>query len=71
MPAWPFDRRLDYRSFSYEFDLQRAMDAPERVVDFLLHAPPEEVPAQPCCTRIDVHTSHAHEASRVHMITST
>ena len=23
MPAWPYDRTLDYRRFTYEFDLQQ------------------------------------------------
>ena len=46
MPAWPFDTRLDYRTFSFEFDLQRAMAAPEAVVDFLLAVPPAEEAAK-------------------------
>ena len=46
MPAWPFARRLDYRSFSYEFGWRRAIDDPQGIVRELLAVPAEEIAAK-------------------------
>ena len=46
MPAWPFDRRLAYRSFSYEFDWSSASKEPRRVVEYLLSRPAAEIDAK-------------------------
>lgn len=46
MPAWPFDRRLDYRRFSYEFDVHAATRDPESIVRALMRAPASEVAAK-------------------------
>ena len=40
------DRWLDYRSFSYEFDLEQGMASPRLVVERLLRLPPEEIAAK-------------------------
>ena len=44
MPALPFDRRLDYSTFTYEFDWRDASADPEALVDWLLARPRAEVP---------------------------
>ena len=46
MPEWPFARRLDYRRFSFEFDLSAAADDPLAIVRFLLARPAAEVAAK-------------------------
>ena len=46
MPSWPFARRLDYRSFSYEFDWRKAIRDPHGVVRALLAVPAEEIAAK-------------------------
>jgi hypothetical protein len=46
MPAWPFSRRLDYRTFSLEFDWRAAAAEPRRVISTLLRLPAAEVEAK-------------------------
>ena len=46
MPSWPFDRRLNYSSFAYEFDYRAAILHPLSVVDFLLRVSPAELAAK-------------------------
>jgi len=46
MPAWPFDWRLDYRTFSYEFDWRLAIADPAAVVTYLMGRPVSEVAAK-------------------------
>ena len=46
MPAWPFAQRLDYRSFSYEFDWQEASARPLGVMERLLRVPAHEYAAK-------------------------
>ena len=46
LPSLPFERRLDYRSFSYEFDWRRASAQPLSVVEWLLRVPAHELVAK-------------------------
>ena len=46
MPALPFDRRLDYAAFSYEFHWHEAGANPEALVEWLLARPAAEVRAK-------------------------
>ena len=46
LPSLPFERRLDYRSFSYEFDWRRASAQPLSVVEWLLRVPAHDLAAK-------------------------
>ena len=46
MPALPFERRLDYAAFSYEFDLKKVLERPMLVMETLLRVPAAEVRAK-------------------------
>ena len=46
MPALPFERRLDYAAFSYEFDLKKVLERPTLVMETLLRVPAAEVRAK-------------------------
>ena len=37
MPALPFERRLDYAAFSYEFDLKKVLERPTLVMETTTH----------------------------------
>ena len=46
MPAWPFDQRLDYTSFTIEFDWRAAMRSPRAVIEMLLRVTPAQLAAK-------------------------
>ena len=46
MPALPFERRLDYAAFSYEYDLKKVLERPTLVMETLLRVPAAEVRAK-------------------------